>query len=171
LPLPHGRLVFTFHHWRPEAWAALTIALKRAGFGLVAHYDVQSESATSVHINGMHALVHDTILVLAADLPEETMVVHGQPLPEHSGVVHGQPSLNNNEVVHGQPWLEHSGVVHGQPSVNSDEVVHGQPWRIDNADSERFCDGCGRLLGEALRRSLAEEDSLTAWPQVLSARV
>jgi putative DNA methylase len=128
---PNGRLVFTFHHWRPEAWAALTIALKRAGFGLVAHYVVQSESATSVHSNGMRALVHDTILVLAADSLKETMVVHGQP------------------------------------SLNNDEVVHGQPWRIDNADSERFCDNCGQMLGEALRRSLAEEDVLTAWRQVL----
>jgi hypothetical protein len=136
---------------RPAAWIGTLIRRKRpryrAGFGLVARYVVQSESATSVHINGMRALVHDTILVLAADSPEETMVVHGQP------------SLNNDKVVH------------GQPSVNNAGVVHGQPWRIDNAESERFCDGCGRLLGEALRRSLAEEDVLTAWRQALSVRV
>ena len=28
----HGRLIFTFHHWNPKGWAALTVALKRAGF-------------------------------------------------------------------------------------------------------------------------------------------
>ena len=27
----HGRLIFTFHHWDPDAWATLTLSLKRAG--------------------------------------------------------------------------------------------------------------------------------------------
>ena len=29
---PDGRLIFTFHHWNPKAWAALTIGLQQAGF-------------------------------------------------------------------------------------------------------------------------------------------
>lgn len=78
---PNGRLVFTYHHWRPEAWAALSIALKRAGFGLVAHYVVRSEGAISVHINGLHSIVHDTILVLAANGQQQGMVAPGQPSP------------------------------------------------------------------------------------------
>jgi putative DNA methylase len=61
----HGRLVFTFHHWRPEAWTALSIALRRAGFELINHYVVHSENPTSVHIAGLRSLQHDAILVLA----------------------------------------------------------------------------------------------------------
>lgn len=61
----NGRFVFTFHHWNPKGWAALTIALKRAGFVLVNRYVVLSESPISVHIAKMKALRHDAILVLS----------------------------------------------------------------------------------------------------------
>jgi len=61
----NGRLIFTFHHWNPKAWSALTIALKNAGFYLVNHYVVLSESHINVHISGMKALLHDVILVCA----------------------------------------------------------------------------------------------------------
>ena len=61
----NGRLAFTFHHWNPKGWAALTIALKKAGFQLVNRYVVYSENPISVHISNMNALLHDTILVLA----------------------------------------------------------------------------------------------------------
>lgn len=61
----NGRLVFTFHHWNPKAWAALTIALQRAGFRLVNRYVVLSESPLNVHVAGMKALLHDVVLVLA----------------------------------------------------------------------------------------------------------
>jgi hypothetical protein len=60
-----GRFVFTFHHWNPKGWAALTIALKRAGFVLVNRYVVLSESPISVHVSNMKALRHDAILVLS----------------------------------------------------------------------------------------------------------
>jgi len=60
-----GRLVFTFHHWNPLGWAALTIALQRAGFRLVNRYVVQSENPVSVHIANVSSLKHDAILVLA----------------------------------------------------------------------------------------------------------
>jgi len=60
----HGRLIFTFHHWSPDAWAELTISLKRAGFTLVNRYVVFSENPVSVHIRTLKALKHDTILVL-----------------------------------------------------------------------------------------------------------
>jgi putative DNA methylase len=64
-----GRLIFTFHHWNPRGWAALTLALRRAGFVLLNRYVVQAENPISVHIAGMRALLHDAILVLA---PAET---------------------------------------------------------------------------------------------------
>jgi len=59
-----GRLIFTFHHWKHEAWAELTLSLKRAGFVLVNRYVVFSENPSSVHIRGVNSLKHDTILVL-----------------------------------------------------------------------------------------------------------
>jgi hypothetical protein len=60
-----GRLIFTYHHWNPESWAAITAALKRTGFVLVNRYVVHSENPISVHIAGFRALTDDTILVLA----------------------------------------------------------------------------------------------------------
>jgi len=61
---PHGRLIFTFHHWRADAWIQLTMALKAAGFRLLNSYTVHSENPISVHINNLKALKHDSILVL-----------------------------------------------------------------------------------------------------------
>jgi len=60
----HGRLVFTFHHWRARAWAELTLALRRAGFHLEKYYVVHSENPVSVHIRTLRALKHDAVLVL-----------------------------------------------------------------------------------------------------------
>jgi putative DNA methylase len=59
-----GRLIFTFHHWRHEAWAELSLSLKTAGFMLVNRYVVFSENPVSVHILGVKSLKHDTVLVL-----------------------------------------------------------------------------------------------------------
>lgn len=71
-----GRMVFTFHHWDPNAWAELTIALKTAGFRLQNRYVVFSENPISVHINNLNAIKHDTILVLALEDAE----LHWTPL-------------------------------------------------------------------------------------------
>jgi adenine-specific DNA methylase len=62
---PRGRVVFTYHHWRPAAWVDLTLALRGAGLVLVNCYVVPSENPVSVHIQNMRALTHDCILVLA----------------------------------------------------------------------------------------------------------
>ncbi len=62
---PNGRLVFTFHHWRPEAWVALTLSLKSARARLVNRYVVKAENPSSVHIANLKALQHDCILVLS----------------------------------------------------------------------------------------------------------
>ena len=60
-----GRLIFTYHHWNPKGWAALTKALQRAGFVLLNRYVVHAENPASVHILDLKALKHDAILVLA----------------------------------------------------------------------------------------------------------
>lgn len=60
----NGRFIFTFHHWKAQAWAELTIALRRASFRLINCYVVQSESPASVHIQNQRALQHDLLLVL-----------------------------------------------------------------------------------------------------------
>jgi SAM-dependent methyltransferase len=73
-----GRLVFTFHHWDPNAWAELTLALRHAGFRLVNTYVVFSENPISVHIANLNALKHDTILVLA--LADHAPADRWQPL-------------------------------------------------------------------------------------------
>jgi DNA modification methylase len=62
-----GRMVFTFHHWDPSAWAELTIALKSAGFRLMNSYVVYSEHPISVHIRNLNSIKHDSILVFALD--------------------------------------------------------------------------------------------------------
>jgi hypothetical protein len=59
-----GRLIFTFHHWRHDAWAELTLSLRKASFILVNHYIVFSENPVSVHILGLKSLKHDAVLVL-----------------------------------------------------------------------------------------------------------
>jgi len=62
-----GRMVFTFHHWDPNAWAELTMALKSAGLRLMNAYVVFSEHPISVHINNLNSIKHDSILVFALD--------------------------------------------------------------------------------------------------------
>ena len=62
-----GRMVFTFHHWDPNAWAELTIALKSAGFRLMNAYVVFSEHPISVHIRNLNSIKHDSILIFALD--------------------------------------------------------------------------------------------------------
>ncbi|UCG24220.1 MAG: hypothetical protein JSW55_19215 [Chloroflexota bacterium] len=65
LKLDHGRLIFSFHHWKAAGWSAICIALKRAGFKLLDCYVVHSENPVSVHIANLNALTDDAILVLA----------------------------------------------------------------------------------------------------------
>jgi len=62
-----GRLVFTFHHWRPQAWIDITLSLSRAGARPVNVYVVEAENPSSVHIANLRALRHDCILVLSFD--------------------------------------------------------------------------------------------------------
>jgi len=77
---PEGRLIFTFHHWKPQSWAALTLALKGAGFRLVNRYAVHSENPISVHVANLRAITDDAILVLA---PAEAGVHRDWSRPAH----------------------------------------------------------------------------------------
>lgn len=60
-----GRMIFTYHHWNPKGWAALTRALKAGRFTLINRYVVHSENPASVHILDLKALKHDAVLVFA----------------------------------------------------------------------------------------------------------
>lgn len=81
LKRPHGRLIFTYHHWRADAWIQLTLALKSAGFHLVNAFTVFSENPISVHIRQLNALKHDCILDLQ---PGEPAARGRWPRPEPS---------------------------------------------------------------------------------------
>jgi putative DNA methylase len=59
-----GKLIFTFHHWNPVAWADLSVSLIKAGFVLEDKHIVLSENPISVHINNLKSLKHDAILIL-----------------------------------------------------------------------------------------------------------
>ncbi len=73
LKRPHGRLIFTFHHWNPVAWAELTISLKKAGFILKNRFAIFSENPISVHIRNLRALKHDCILVLQPSFEQDAV--------------------------------------------------------------------------------------------------
>ena len=73
LKRPTGQMVFTFHHWDPDAWAELTIALKGAGFHLVDAHVVFSEHPISVHIHNFKAIKHDSILIFTLDHPHQSL--------------------------------------------------------------------------------------------------
>lgn len=77
---PAGQLIFSFHHWRPDAWAYLTLSLKAANFRLVNAVVILSENPISVHIRQLQALKHDAILVLQPFRPGVT--VNDYPLIE-----------------------------------------------------------------------------------------
>jgi len=63
LSKPHGRLIFTYHHWSPDAWTQLSNSLSSAKFRLINSSIVHSENPISVHIKNLRALKHDSILV------------------------------------------------------------------------------------------------------------
>jgi putative DNA methylase len=58
-----GAMALTFHHWNPDAWAQLTMALGRGGFRLREAYVLPSENPMSVHIGALNAVKHDAILI------------------------------------------------------------------------------------------------------------
>lgn len=93
-----GRMIFTFHHWNPKGWTALTLALKYAQFELVNRYVVHAENPTSVHIANQKSLLHDVVLVLRPKteqnntrwlLPERCSTEDSRTFIEECGTVLG----------------------------------------------------------------------------------
>lgn len=117
---PEGRLIFTFHHWKPEAWSALTVALKSAEFKLINHYVVDSESPKSVHTANQRALLHDVVLVCGTTAPPDRPT---QP-----------PVFNVND---SYEFCDCCGVLLGQilRSSAEDNRIH-QLWEVALSPSE-----------------------------------
>jgi adenine-specific DNA methylase len=58
-----GVLVFTFHHKREEAWAAVLQAILDSGFYVTSIYPVRSEMRASTHLHDMDNIVYDMVIV------------------------------------------------------------------------------------------------------------
>jgi len=58
-----GVLVFTFHHKKEEAWAAVLQAILDSGFYVTSIYPVRSEMKASTHLHDMENIVYDMVIV------------------------------------------------------------------------------------------------------------
>jgi len=58
-----GLMVLTYHHKKPETWAAILEAILKPGFNIVATYPIYSEMKVSTHIRARGAREFDTIVV------------------------------------------------------------------------------------------------------------
>lgn len=58
-----GRLIFTFHHSKREAWWTVFEAVSAAGFRIVDFFPVQSEYRVNPHIRNKQAIDMDLVLV------------------------------------------------------------------------------------------------------------
>jgi len=113
-----GRMVFTYHHWNPKAWAALTHALKTGHFVLVECHVVHSENPISVHISNLKALTHDAILMFA---PEETGEGKGWVLPQKINTDDSYTFVNDCAVALG--WMLASNVNREQMDAKWNEII------------------------------------------------
>ncbi len=122
----HGRLIFTFHHWDPDAWAELTLSLKRAGFVLVNRWVVFSENPASVHIRDLKALKHDVILVLKPEDAGEADIAW--PRPPQANVTDSYTFCRDCGAILG--WLL---------STDLDETTIRQQWKrlIEGGENEK----------------------------------
>lgn len=103
-----GRLIFTFHHWKPQSWAALTLALQRAQFRLVNRYVVHAENPISVHVANLRAITDDAILVLA---PAEAGVHGSWQRPERVDMSSSEQFCSDCATLLG--WLLEQGLADG----------------------------------------------------------
>jgi putative DNA methylase len=148
----NGRFIFTFHHWNPKAWAALTYALRQANFVLLTYYVVHAENPISVHINNMKALLHDAILVLAPAADWYSMTGSGL-------------SVTSN--VAEQPLRDQYTVGSGQGRVLRERSGEAPP-PVDQTESEAFCRDCAAHLGWLLDQAeLTRADIQAHWGTML----
>jgi DNA modification methylase len=116
-----GLLIFTFHHWNPKGWAALTRALQHGGFVLVDRHVVHSENPASVHVVNLKALVDDAILILA---PRETGPAREWPRPP--GIDHATSATFCRDCATALGWMLAAGL----PAAAIDREWHllmGEP--------------------------------------------
>ncbi len=60
---PSGKLIFTFHHSKPEAWWTVYEAVVSAGFRVVDFFPVQSEYRVNPHIRNKQAIDMDLVII------------------------------------------------------------------------------------------------------------
>ncbi|MHA2300011.1 MAG: DNA methyltransferase [Candidatus Thorarchaeota archaeon] len=58
-----GVLVFTFHHKKEAAWAAVLQAILDSGFYVTTIYPVRSEMRASTHLHDMSNIIYDMVIV------------------------------------------------------------------------------------------------------------
>ncbi|MFW9889658.1 MAG: DUF1156 domain-containing protein [Candidatus Thorarchaeota archaeon] len=58
-----GVLVFTFHHKKEQAWAAVLQTILDSGFYVTSIYPVRSEMRASTHLHDMANIVYDMVIV------------------------------------------------------------------------------------------------------------
>ncbi|MFW9845360.1 MAG: DNA methyltransferase, partial [Candidatus Thorarchaeota archaeon] len=58
-----GLLVFTFHHKREKAWAAVLQAILNSGFYVTTIHPVRSEMKASTHLYDMSNIIYDMVIV------------------------------------------------------------------------------------------------------------
>ncbi len=58
-----GKLIFTFHHTKPEAWWVIFNAVVGSGFHIADYFAVQSEYRVNPHIRNKQALDMDLVIV------------------------------------------------------------------------------------------------------------
>jgi len=69
-----GKLVFTFHHTKREAWWTVLMAIIKSGFRVIDSFPVLSEYKVNPHIRNKQSLDMDLVLIC------EKRVVHQEPL-------------------------------------------------------------------------------------------
>ena len=92
----NGKLVFTFHHKKIEAWWTIAESLSRAGFCVVDTFAVESEYKVNPHIRNKETLDMDLVLICekiqsAEERPDPSMNIFA-PLVEMASEKHTNPN-------------------------------------------------------------------------------
>lgn len=86
---PQGVLVFTFHHSHPTGWAAVSTALVKAGFQVVAAYPVHGEIKVALAKSAAKSPIHlDSILVCKPNEKKERLITIPKALELAHSFIH-----------------------------------------------------------------------------------
>lgn len=75
-----GIMALTYHHKKPETWAAILEAILKPGFYIVATYPVYSEMSVSTHIRAKGAREFDTIVVARKRKLQDSGTKESEPI-------------------------------------------------------------------------------------------